>query len=92
MKVINKPSAALLALMLAAGAAGAAKPVSVALSSSGSDAAGAEFSVYQVKCSNDTMVPITNWPEGNQWCVGDESREMCFSRKMKAAQEACQID
>lgn len=78
-------------LLCGATAVFAAKPTSIAFSSYANTEEGEKFAQYVVKCSNGKSQPITAWDNRRSWCVGDESRENCHNKQMKAANAACKI-
>lgn len=69
----------------------AAKPTSIAFQGYGNTEDGEKFANYTVKCSNGKSQPLTAWDNRRSWCVGEESRESCHSKQMKAATAACKI-
>lgn len=89
MKKIVFTSVAL--LLCASSTAFAAKPTNIAFSGYADTEEGEKFAKYVVKCSNGKSQPITAWDNRRSWCVGEESRENCHSKQMKAAKAACNI-
>lgn len=80
------------ALMIAASSmAFAAKPTKIAFSGYDNTGEGEKFAKYVVSCSNGKSQPITAWDNRRSWCLGDESRENCHNKQMKAAKAACKI-
>ena len=77
------------ALLGAASASFAAKPTSIVFEANGETADNTPFAQYSVKCSNGRKAPITAWDNRRQWCVGEESRENCEKKQIKAAKAAC---
>ena len=76
-------------LLMAASISFAAKPTSIVFENTGETADKTPFAQYGVKCSNGKKVPLTAWDNRRQWCVGEESRENCEKKQIKAAQAAC---
>jgi hypothetical protein len=68
----------------------AAKPMAISFESEWKGSGEEPYKLYIVRCSNSELVPLTKW-KGNSWCVGEESRENCHSRQMKAAEAACDL-
>lgn len=68
----------------------AAKPVKITPGEKGSTADG-DFRKYNVKCSNGKIQPVTSWKNGKEWCVGEESKENCSKKQIKAAKKACKL-
>jgi hypothetical protein len=79
------------ALMLASTFALASKPTKITFSSEGATEEGEAFATYIVKCRNGKVIPITAWDNRHQWCVGEESRELCNNKQIKTAKAACKI-
>lgn len=69
----------------------AATPTSIAFDSYANTEEGKKFAKYVVKCSNGKSQPISAWDNRRNWCVGEESRENCHSKQLKAAKAACNI-
>jgi hypothetical protein len=76
-------------LLAVASASFAAKPTSIVFEANGETADSTPFAQYAVKCSNGKKVPLTAWDSRSQWCVGEESRENCETKQIKAAKTAC---
>ena len=69
----------------------AATPTSIAFDSYANTEEGKKFAKYVVKCSNGKSQPISAWDNRRSWCVGEESRQNCHSKQLKAAKAACNI-
>jgi hypothetical protein len=69
----------------------AAKPTSIAFDGYANTEEGKKFAKYVVKCSNGKSQPISAWDNRRSWCVGEESRENCHSKQLKAATAACNL-
>lgn len=89
MNTMLVPAVAL--LLCLSSAAFAAKPTSIAFDSYANTEEGKKFAKYVVKCSNGKSRPISAWDDRRSWCVGEESRENCHSKQLKAAKAACNI-
>ena len=81
-----------LAILAFSSAVLAAKPTSISYSSDATTSDGENYANYVVKCSNGKSMPLTAWQEGRQWCVGEESKELCHTKQLKAAKAACKIN
>ena len=66
-----------------------AKPTSIAFDGYANTEEGKKFAKYVVKCSNGKSQPISAWDNRRNWCVGEESRDNCHSKQLKAAKAAC---
>lgn len=69
----------------------AAKPVKITPGAKMTDASGAPYRVYKVKCSNGKATPISSWKKGKQWCLGEGVKDTCAKKQIKAAKKACKI-
>ena len=78
-------------MILASSASLASKPTKIIHNADGTTDAGEAYSTYVVKCRNGKQFPITAWDNRRQWCVGEESRELCHKKQVKAAKAACKI-
>ncbi len=81
--------AALVLLLLSSYASLAAKPVSVKYNGKATDESGIAYLVYQVRCSNGVIKPISAWDNKKRWCMGEGSTEGCSKKQIKAAKLAC---
>jgi hypothetical protein len=79
---------ATLALALSS-ASFAAKPTSIVFQASGETEDSTPFAQYSVTCSNGKSVPLTAWDSRRQWCVGEQSKENCQKKQIRAAKAAC---
>jgi hypothetical protein len=52
---------------------------------------GEKYARFVVECSNGRSQAITAWDNRRNWCIGEESRESCHSKQLKAARAACNI-
>jgi len=77
------------ALLAAATSAFAAKPTSIVFDANGETEDGTPFAQYAVKCSNGKKVQMTAWDNRREWCLGQESRENCEKKQIRAAKAAC---
>ncbi|MEH6568615.1 MAG: hypothetical protein V7709_06040 [Halioglobus sp.] len=77
------------ALLATASTSFAAKPTSIVFEANGQATDGTEFAQYAVKCSNGKKMQLTAWDNRRQWCVGEESKEGCEKKQIKAAKAAC---
>lgn len=67
----------------------AAKPTSITFDSEQTSAAGEEYALYVVQCSNNTKEQLSAWNKRKTWCVGDIKNEDCSRKQIKAAKKAC---
>jgi hypothetical protein len=77
------------ALIAGASTSFAAKPTSIVFESNGETSDQTPFAQYSVKCSNGKTVPLTAWDGRRQWCVGEQSKENCEKKQIRAAKTAC---
>lgn len=75
--------------LLAASSSFAAKPTSIVFQGNGETADSTPFAQYAVKCSNGKEVQLTAWDNRSEWCVGEESKENCEKKQIRAAKTAC---
>lgn len=78
-------------MVMASTSAMGSKPTRITYSADGTTDAGEAYSTYIVSCRNGKVFPITAWDNRRQWCVGEESRELCHKKQVKAAKAACKI-
>lgn len=79
------------ALMAVSAASYAAHPTSIRFDQYGKTADGTKYATYVVKCSNGKSMPMTAWNNRRKWCVGDQSKENCHPKQLRAAKAACKI-
>lgn len=83
----------ILPLSLMAAASGyAAKPLSIQFLENKTNADGAAYSRYQVKCSNGKKYVLTSRDNKARWCIGEQDSDACETQQIKAAIAACSSD
>ena len=85
------PAFALAAFLLGAQVLQAAIPQKMVGVRRGESENGDPYTIYLLSCSDGEQYPMTSWTETGEWCIGEESREMCEKSSKKAAREACKI-